>query len=97
MPAGYLIVQVDVKDTETYETYKAGTPAVIAKYDGEFIVRGGQFEAVEGAPPLGRVVVVKFPSYARAQEFYHSDDYKELLAIRLAASESRGIIIEGVD
>ena len=60
-------------------------------------MRGGQFEAVEGAPPLGRVVVVKFPSYARALEFYHSDDYKELLALRLATSESRGIIIEGVD
>jgi uncharacterized protein (DUF1330 family) len=97
MPAGYLIVQVDVKDAERYETYKAGTPAVIAKYDGEFIVRGGQFEAVEGAPPLGRVVVVKFPSYARALEFYHSEDYKDLLALRLATSESRGIIIEGVD
>ena len=97
MGAGYLIVQVDVKDAEVYETYKAGTPAVIAKYDGEFIVRGGQFEAVEGEPPAGRVVVVKFPTYKRALEFYRSDDYKELLALRLSVSDSRGIIIEGVD
>ena len=97
MPAGYLIVQVDVKDAEKYETYKAGTPGVIAKYDGEFIVRGGQLDAVEGAPPLGRVVVVKFPSYARALEFYNSDDYKDLLALRLSVSESRGFIIEGTD
>ena len=97
MPAGYLIAQVDVKDAEKYETYKANTPAAIAKYDGEFIVRGGQLEAVEGAPPLGRVVVVKFPSYARALEFYHSDDYKELLALRLSVSNSRTFIIEGAD
>ncbi len=97
MPAGYLIAQVDVKDAEKYETYKAGTPAAIAKYDGEFIVRGGQFEAVEGAPPLGRVVVVKFPSYARALEFYRSDDYKDLLALRLSVSDSRTFIIEGAD
>lgn len=96
MPAAYLIVEVDVTDTGAYETYKAGTPGVIAQYGGAFIVRGGETEALEGAPPEGRVVVVKFPSMKQAKAFYHSPEYSELLKIRLAVSNSRGFLVEGV-
>lgn len=96
MPSTYLIVEVKVTDPDAYETYKAGTPGVIAKYEGEFIVRGGATEPLEGRPPEGRVVVVKFPSMEKAKAFYHSADYSELLKIRLAASDSRGFLVEGV-
>jgi uncharacterized protein (DUF1330 family) len=97
MPAGYLIVEIDVADTERYAGYSARTPAVIAKYDGEFMVRAGRTEGLEGAPPRGRVVVVRFPSYDRALEFYRSDDYADLLALRLSISESDAFVVEGAD
>ena len=97
MPPAYLIAEVEVKDPQAYKAYTAATPAVIAKHGGEFIVRGGRFEAKEGVAPGGRIVVVRFPSYEQALAFYDSDDYAGLLALRLSITESRAFIVEGVD
>ena len=69
MPPAYLIVEIEVKDSQAYKAYTAATPAVIAKYGGEFIVRGGRVETREGAAPAGRVVVIRFPSYEKACAF----------------------------
>ena len=46
--AGYIFVQTDVSDSDQYDTYKQAVPAVIAQYDGRFIVRGGDMETLEG-------------------------------------------------
>ena len=97
MPAAYLIAQIDVHDPARYEAYKVDVPAAIDAYDGEIIVRGGTVEHLEGEPPLGRVVVLKFPSLERATAFYHSAEYADLLALRLEVTESRLFIVEGAD
>jgi uncharacterized protein (DUF1330 family) len=97
MPAAYLIAQVDVKDPARYEAYKAGVSAVIAAYGGEYIVRGGAVETMEGEAPSGRVIVLKFPSMEQARAFYHSDEYADLLALRLEVTESRLFIVEGAE
>ena len=97
MPAAYLISQVDVHNPIGYEKYRAGTPAAIAAYGGEFLVRGGRVETLEGEPPLGRVIMVRFPSMEQALAFYHSDEYADLLTLRLASADSRRFIVEGAD
>jgi uncharacterized protein (DUF1330 family) len=70
---------------------------VIAKYGGEFIVRGGTVDSKEGEPPLGRVVVVRFPSMEQAQTFYNSGDYGPLIELRQSASNGSLFIVEGAD
>jgi uncharacterized protein (DUF1330 family) len=97
MSFGYLIGEIDVKDPEAYKEYVAGTPAVVAKFGGEFIVRGGKTLAKEGQPPLGRVVVIRFPSYEKAKAFYESREYAGLLALRLSLTDSRLFLVDGVD
>jgi uncharacterized protein (DUF1330 family) len=97
MAYGYLIGEIDVKDPEAYKEYVAGTPAVVAKFGGEFIVRGGKLESMEGSKPAGRVVVIRFPSYEKAKAFYESEDYAGLLSLRLSLTDSRLFLIEGVD
>ena len=97
MSFGYLIGEIDVKDPEAYKEYVAGTPAVVAKFGGEFIVRGGQFVPKEGRAPHGRVVLIRFPSYEKAKAFYDSDEYAGLLALRLSLTDSRLFLIEGID
>jgi uncharacterized protein (DUF1330 family) len=97
MPSAYMIAQIDVTDPETYKKYTAQTPGVIAKYGGEFIVRGGTVDSKEGEPPLGRVVVVRFPSMEQAQTFYNSGDYGPLIELRQSASNGSLFIVEGAD
>jgi len=95
MAKGYLIAQIDVNDPETYAGYTAQTPGIAASYGGAFIVRGGQLAALEGAAPKGRVVVIEFPSYDQAQNFYNSDEYQAIIGIRHAATTSNVFIVEG--
>ena len=62
MPSGYVIADVEVSDPERYKGYTALSPGAIAAAGGEFVVRGGRHETLEGDWTPGRVVVVKFPS-----------------------------------
>jgi uncharacterized protein (DUF1330 family) len=92
----YLIVEVDTKKPEMMADYRTKTPAAIAEFGGKFIVRGGAIETLEGGWKPPRIVVVEFPSMAKAREFYKSGTYAPLLKQRLAAGESRAIFVEGV-
>jgi uncharacterized protein (DUF1330 family) len=95
MPA-YIIVDVQIENHEAYEEYKKLTPASIAAYDGKFIVRGGVTETVEGDWQPGRIVVLEFPTMARAKEWYASEGYTAAKKIRHIAATTKMILVEGV-
>jgi len=94
--AGYLIVQIDVEDTDTYEEYKVQVPPIIEKFGGEYLVRGGAMEVVEGEWPWPRLVVLKFPSVEQAKAFHSSVEYEGAKALRRSASKGNAVIVEGV-
>ena len=96
MAKGYWIGRVDVTDPEGYAGYVAANGAAFAKYGARFVIRGGRFEAVEGAA-RARNVVIEFPSYQAALECYRSPEYAEAMVHRLNASEADILIIEGYD
>ena len=97
MPYAYVVAQVDVKDPAAYEEYRAQVPATLAKYGGEFLVRGGTVEVLEGDPPLGRVVVLRFASLDQARAWYRSPEYAGPLALRQRVAVSRAMLVEGVE
>ena len=70
----YFIGQFDIHDPAAYAAYRAETPATIARHGGRFIVRGGRLQSFEGEPPLPRVVVIEFPSFAAAEAIAGSSD-----------------------
>lgn len=92
----YLIATVRVDDPETYKKYTAQTPALVAKYGGKFIVRGGEVEALEGPESTSRIVVIEFPSREVIRTFYHSPEYQDVAKIRHAAAESSFLVVDGV-
>jgi len=94
--AAYVIVDVEITDTETYVEYTKDVPDSIAKHGGRFLVRGGACEILEGDWEPRRLVVIEFPSMDAALSWYRSDDYQELAKIRWAASTAKFIVAEGV-
>jgi uncharacterized protein (DUF1330 family) len=94
---GYVIACVDVHDEERYGDYRAGTVASLEPFEGRFIVRGGETEVVEGSWEAGRTVVIEFPSLQQARDWYRSDGYQKIAAIRREASTADIVIVEGVD
>jgi uncharacterized protein (DUF1330 family) len=94
--AAYVIAEVDVQDGALFEEYRKLVPATIAQYGGKYIVRGGATETKEGGWTPKRVIVLEFPTMARAREWYHSAEYAPALAMRLKAAKSRTILVEGI-
>jgi uncharacterized protein (DUF1330 family) len=94
MPA-YIIARVDVTDWTLYREYTKATPEVIAKYGGKFIVRGGEIVTLEGEPETRRLVVIEFPSLARAQEFFNSPEYTKVKELRAGAAIGQFLAVEG--
>ena len=94
--AAYIIVDIDVTDPAAYEEYRRLVPPLVAKYGGKYLVRGGAFETIEGGWTPKRLTVLEFESAERAKQFYDSDDYEPVKQIRLRATNSNMVLVEGV-
>lgn len=97
MAKGYLVAHITVHDPGAYPAYVGKVQATLDPFGGEFLVRGGRSESFEGPSPGERTVVIRFPSYQAAQDWYHSPDYAPVRALRQAASTSVQTIVEGVE
>jgi uncharacterized protein (DUF1330 family) len=95
MPA-YVIVNIDVKDPVRYEDYKRQAAATVTAYGGRYVVRGGAAEVVEGSWTPKRVVVLEFPSLARAREWLASPEYAPARRLRHETADSEMILVEGM-
>jgi len=93
--AAYLIVYMTITNPEQMKRYQAVTPAAIAKYDGRFLVRGGPRVTVEGPDESRRVVMVEFPTFKRAQEFWESSEYRAAVELRKGAATFHAVIVDG--
>jgi uncharacterized protein (DUF1330 family) len=93
--AAYLMGEIEVTDPATYEEYRRQVLAVVTKYGGRFIVRGGKVETLEGGWSPKRVVALEFPSMEQARSFYRSPEYAPLIALRQKASRGKLILVEG--
>ena len=95
-PKGYVIAQIaQIDDQESYARYRELVGPTVASHNGQFLVRGGAAQRIEGNEPCGRVVIIEFPSVAHATAWYNSDEYQTALALRLAASTGTVMIVEG--
>jgi uncharacterized protein (DUF1330 family) len=54
--AAYVIARMTITDWEKYKEYIKATPAVIAKYEGKFLCRGGEIMTLEGPEETQRMV-----------------------------------------
>jgi uncharacterized protein (DUF1330 family) len=93
--SAYVIAEIEVVDPAAYEDYRKQVPAVVARFGGRFIVRGGKIDPREGGWTPKRIVVVEFPSLAQAQKWYDSPDYAPLIKLRQKASKGKVILVEG--
>jgi len=95
--AGYMVARITVTDPDLFAKYGAGVPATIAKFGGRYLVRGGDMEAAEGDVDDRRTVILEFESIARAKEWYNSDDYADLKAMRQKASDGQIMFVDGYE
>lgn len=92
---GYAIFQVDeILDRDRLKTYQQAAHPTLAKFGGKVIVAYGKQELVEGPALVGNVII-EFPSYEAAQQWYHSDAYSDAKQLRAGAVRCRACIVDG--
>lgn len=94
--AAYVIADLEVTDPARFAEYRQRVPATLAAYGGRFLVRGGEHEVAEGNWRPRRLVVLEFPSLAQARRWYESEEYREPKTMRLAASNTNLVFVDGV-
>lgn len=81
MPA-YWIARAKVNDPVEYRKYTDRVPAILAKYGGKVLTRGGRYRTLEGAERFTRFVVIEFPSFEQGVACFDSEEYREAAAFR---------------
>ena len=97
MQAAYIIVDMSILDMAQYQRYMAVAPAAVAAAGGEYLVRGGRFETLEGEWRPSRIAMLKFPSFEIAKAFYDGELYRAAREKRSGATEFFNmVLVEGV-
>jgi uncharacterized protein (DUF1330 family) len=98
MAYGYLIVDMSISDMEQYKQYMADAPAAVKAAGGEYLVRGGKWEVMEGEWQPARMAMIRFPSFEAAKSFYDGEMYRQARAKRAGATQFFNmVLVEGVD
>jgi len=97
MPA-YWLARGKVNDPAEYKKYADQVPAILAKYGGKVLARGGRFQVIEGPEKFQRFVVIEFPTFEQGVACFTSEEYNKAAAFRRGdAGEVEGVIVEGFE
>ena len=93
----YLLVDLDIHDQDGFQEYRSQVPAFIAKHGGEYLVRGGEFDVIEGDWKPHRLVLFKFPDRQAIRNFFADPDYAQIAAVRFRTSRTIAVAVDGID
>lgn len=100
MPA-YVAFLVDIHNAAGFSIYARAAGPTYARYGGEIILRGPIVSTLEGQLPQEedtRLVVIEFPSAAKAQAWWESEEYQETIQLRKPpVSTARAFLVDGID
>ena len=94
--SAYVIVDIVINDPDKYERYRTLAPPSIAAYGGRYIARGGRTRLLEGTRQPNRVVILEFPTFERAVEWWSSPEYAPAKALRQECAEAEMVVLEGI-
>jgi len=92
-----LIVEAkEVFDRELYGEYIRQVPALIEKFGGKYLVRGGAVAVLAGDWEPARLIVVAFDSREQFQRWWNSPEYRKLAPLRERGARTNAIVVEGI-
>ncbi len=89
-----MIMRVRIDDSSKLKVYQDIAPAIIEKYQGRILARGGEVYTHEGPEENKRIVIVEFPNITKAKEFYDSSEYLIAKQLRDGAAQFETISVE---
>ena len=94
--AGYVVVQVSIHDPEGFAVYREMVPPTLEVYGGRYLVRGGDWENLEGDWKPERLVIIEVDSVEQAKNWWSSKEYAPAKELREKTTTSKLVIVEGI-
>lgn len=91
----YFIAYIKVNDEKEYQKYLENCDEVFSKYNGEYLAVDDNPTVLEGSWNHSKAVVIRFPSEEDFNDWYKSNEYQELIEIRLKAAVCDTILVRG--
>lgn len=93
--AAYWLARSKINDPVEYKKYTDQVPAIVKKYGGKVLARGGRYQIMEGPEDFHRFVVIEFPDLETAKACFESPEYVEAAAFRRSgAGVVENVIVE---
>lgn len=85
----YVVVTIrKVLDIEAFRDYAARVAPIIERFGGKYVAVDKTPDVRAGEWPFVRTVIVAYPNYAAAQNWYDSAEYKQIVPIRMRAIDA---------
>jgi uncharacterized protein (DUF1330 family) len=98
MTKGYIFAEVNIHSVNAeWNEYSSKVQATLDAYGGVFLIRGGTQNVLEGTTDGGTIVVLEFDSIQRAEEWYASTAYQDILPLRLRNADARVMCLAGTN
>ena len=96
--AAYWVARAKINDPVEYKKYTDLVPAILEKFGGTVLARGGRYVTLEGDGTHERHVVIAFPSLEQAVACHRSSEYQAARQFRLnGVGDNELIIVEDGD
>lgn len=92
----YLLAQVQITDCDGFRAYTSAFAPTLVPYGGKVLAADDNAQPVEGTWPAGRVVIIEFDTAEAAHDWYQSDAYQQISAIRRAHSDTAMVVVAAI-
>ncbi|WP_417701139.1 DUF1330 domain-containing protein [Pseudophaeobacter sp.] len=90
-----IIGRMQIHSRDWMGEYFAKIPKVVEEHRGQFLVRGGDPETMEGSdPPPDAAFIIALPERAHAKRFWSSDAFQALALLRQPGSTLNAILVD---
>ena len=94
MKGYWVVLYRKIDSVENLKDYSAKVTPIIKSFGGKPLVRGGEYQNLEGED-FSRTVIWEFPSYETAIECHNSREYQDGWALAKDTTERNLQIIQG--
>ena len=94
--SAYWVARAKINDPVQYKKYTDLVPAILKKYGGTVLARGGRYQIMEGPETFHRFIVIEFPTLEQGVTCFQSPEYQEAASFRrYGGGVVENVIVEG--
>jgi|SRR5437588_6936868 len=93
----YLVVTIrEILDQNAFDEYAEKVRPILQRHEGRWVAIEAQHMIRAGTWPYVRTVIVEFPSIERAQQWYDSPEYQQIVPLRQRAIDANIVMVRSL-